>query len=515
MKKNLKYLLILGLGFSTLTSCDLDLFPESSVTYNDGEPMIHSIGDVNKLRNGMHQSFRVAQYGQITMAPEFMCDGFNATLDYGNNYGSIHRLDAGFTASDYEVRDMWALNYFGIKNYNLFIEHIANYEAKAAEKEVVNVATGEAHFYRAAAYLQLVRHFAKLYEPGTARQDKAVPLVLTYNKEDKPAQASVEEVYEQIKADLDIAAEKLAAVKGKVGSTTPTIDVVNALYARYYLDKRDWSNAASYAEKVIASAAGYALSETKEQMEQEYINDNGKEAIMRLPATLTESGSQEPFDGVGNNVVNNLYTRATSSNTYGLHYVPYYIPSKKLVDLYEADDLRFKQWFRNDLKVVINGAIWTGEFYIFTKYHGNPALRNNTIPNARQKVKPFLISEMYLIAAEAYWNDGKNEESKAKLNELQQKRGATETEATPENIKNEWFKETVGEGMRMICLKRWKDGYNGRPCQEGAEDAVINTNDNYCNKVVDHRAKFWTWPIPARELKVNANLEQHAEWLDI
>ena len=88
-------------------------------------------------------------------------------------------------------------------------------------------------------------------------------------------------------------------------------------------------------------------------------------------------------------------------------------------------------------------------------------------------------------------------------------------EATPENIKNEWFKETVGEGMRMICLKRWRDGYKGRPCQEGAEDAVINTNDNYCNKVVDHRAKFWIWPIPARELKVNANLEQHAEWLDI
>ena len=103
---------------------------------------------------------------------------------------------------------------------------------------------GYAHFYRANAYLELVRHFAKAYNPSTASTDEAVPLVLEYNIEAKPARATVQAVYNQIKTDLDIAAAEIATkqISPVLGVTnanykmTPTMDGVNALYARYYLD---------------------------------------------------------------------------------------------------------------------------------------------------------------------------------------------------------------------------------------------------------------------------------------
>ena len=76
------------------------------------------------------------------------------------------------------------------------------------------------------------------------------------------------------------------------------------LYARYYLDTKNNEKAAEYAEKVINSQAEYAVSSTAEAMKAEYINDNGTEAIMQLPASITENGSG----------TNSYYTNA--SNNY-------------------------------------------------------------------------------------------------------------------------------------------------------------------------------------------------------
>jgi len=508
MKKYNKYLLILGLGAFTLTSCNMEELPKTSISYVDGKDMITNIEDLIRLENGLNQSYRVTHYGQISEADEVMCDGFNATVDYGNNFGSIHRTDNSFSSSDYDTRDMWAINYWAIKNYNLFIEHVAKFQgADASEQAYADVADGEAHFYRAASYLQLVRHFGKAYG-ASSTSDLAVPLVLKYDQQEKPARATVAAVYEQIKADLDVAATKLAGVKGEIGAMTPTIDAVNALLARYYIDIKDYANAATVAKKVINSAAGYALATTLEAMDAEYSNDKGTEPIMQLAGSLAESGATEVFDNVENDLVNDIYTMTTNDKTYGKYLRPYFIPSKKLVESYEATDLRFQAWFTNAFTCVLGGADLTGQFYNFVKYLGNPSLTSTGIPNARQLIKPFMIGEMYLIAAEADFRDGKTDAAKTTLNALQAARGASLTEATEETIENEWFKETVGEGLRINCFKRWGKGFDGRAAQDGAEQAV-QSSAAFVGKSMTADDIHWQWPIPAYELKVNENLVQN------
>jgi len=508
MKKYNKYLLILGVGAMTLTSCHMEELPKTSISYVDGKDMITNIEDLVRLENGLNQSYRVTHYGQISEADEVMCDGFNATVDYGNNFGSIHRTDNSFTASDYDTRDMWAINYWAIKNYNLFIQHVANFETEDAdEKAYAEIADGEAHFYRAASYLQLVRHFGKAYG-STSTSDLAVPLVLKYDQLEKPARATVAEVYAQIKSDLDVAAAKLAGVSGEVRAQTPTIDAVNALYARYYIDIKDFTNAAAAAKKVIGSAAGYAFATSIEAMDAEYSNDKGTEPIMQLYASLAESGASDVFSGVGNSLVNDIYTLTTNDKTYGTYIRPYFVPSKKLVDSYEASDLRFKTWFTNAFTCVLGGNNYTGQFYTFIKYLGNPSLTSTGIPNARQCIKPFLLGEMYLIAAEANFRAGQTAEAKTLLNTLQAARGASLTEATEETIESEWFKETVGEGLRMNCFKRWGKGFDGRAAQEGAVDAVQGSSA-FVGKSMTADDIHWQWPIPTYELQVNENLVQN------
>lgn len=72
-------------------------------------------------------------------------------------------------------------------------------------------------------------------------------------------------------------------------------------------------------------------------MEDEYVNDEGKESIMQMYVSLTE------FTGNAFDVL----TLATSNDVYGEVFRPYYLPSRTLVDLYEQTDLRLAAWYDN------------------------------------------------------------------------------------------------------------------------------------------------------------------------
>lgn len=501
MNKISKYIYLLGLGAIVLTSCNMNEAPTYAINVEEGDSLINSKGSLELMENGMLASYRSCQYGEFSQAEEIQCDGFNAATGYGNNYGGIHRSDDSFTADDYYTRDFWAYNYSAIKDYNIFLSSLEMFKpASASLQAEAKVCRGEAYFLRAASYLQLVRHYAKAYNASTAATELGVPVVLKYDQNEKPARKTVKEVYDQIKLDLDAAAADLATVKGSIASQKPTIDAVNALYARYYLDIADYKNAVIAAMNVIKSTAGYRLSSTAEEMTAEYVKDAGTEPIMQLYASLSENGSG----------TNSVYTQAAYHAGAGIVYFkPYFLPSGKLVDAYERTDLRFTNWFSGSYYTYL-GKFTRGKFYSLIKYLGNPELRSGNTPNARQKVKPFMIGEMYLIAAEAYFKDNQADNAKTVLNLLQTARGASATSATMANIQNEWFKETVGEGLRLSCIKRWGEGFTARYGQKGAIDnSAIVAGDNFTGKSISADDFHLVWPIPTYEMKVNSNLKQN------
>ena len=501
MKKSFKYISILAGAAATAFSCNLDLEPFGYVHVEEGEPIIVTFTDLEDFRYGLLADYRSLHGGIYDIIDDVMTDGFNASADFGNNYGGIHRLDDSYNTGDDYITSYWQGHYVAINDYNVLLD--ALYDEKnvpEGAKDYARMTQGEAFFFRADAYLNLARRFGVEYDKSTCNTDLCVPIVLHHDLEGRPARNTVAEVYQQIHDDLDSARVLLKDIPGEIRSAYPTEDAVTALRARYYLDIEDYYHADSCATAVINSSAGYALSKTANEMTAEFRQDSGSEPILQMAGSTSELPSSK-----------GLYTNMSSTPDDGVVFGSLFLPSGKLFSLYSPEDLRRDNWFTNtQYPSRISGTIYKGSFYTFIKYMGNPSLYSGRVPNACQMTKPFTISEMYLIAAEARLLDGNAPKAKSVLNSLQQARKADPTAATLVNIKNEWFKEMAGQGQRFVCLKRWHDGFNGREGQSGAVNSnVLSTGDNYTGKVLEKNSHYWNWPIPASEITVNPNLLQN------
>ena len=494
-----------------IASCDLNLVPSTSIVYEEGKPLFLSKRDIAEFQNGVIATYRGLHYGSSWQTVEVMTECFNASIDFGNNYGFVHRLGSGFLASDDYTTGIWAGHYGAIKNYNIAIEQCDLVEDEALKADA-NVLKGIALFCRASSYLTLARHFSADYEPATAATELAVPLILVYDQLEKPVRATLQEVYDQIIADLD-EAEALLSEAGTINlngtavnlagapkSLAPTVDAVKALKARYYLDVHEYELAAESAMDVIDSEAGYALSSSLEEMNKEFMTDEGNESIIRLYATKTEGA-----------VGCTIYTSVQSTDAEGKFFQPMFIPSQTLVNAYENSDLRKQVWFPVDMyPVKVQGTLYNG-ITMFTKYIGNPTLQQGNNEDGAHFCKPLMIAEMYLIAAEAYAQSGNEGDAAAIIGELRAARKAGEmTGDVMDVIKGEWLRETVGDGQRINCIKRWGDGLPARPAQKAAENIVMNTPaSDYTAREVAADSHTLVWPIPSYEIKISPALIQN------
>ncbi len=514
--KNIICKLTLGvLVFSAVVACDLDVYPRGSITYNPGDPIITNDEDLASFEANIMSCMRSLTYGVYDYASDIQMDYFNAAIDFGNNVGGIHRSDNSFTASCGEVESYWANMYSAIKNYNVFLEGSIDAWQVVTNTALWKKARGEAYFGRAYAYQCLARHFGNAYNSNTADSDLCVPLVLIYDQNARPARNTVKEVYDQVKADLDSAYYYLADIDGTVRSTRPTVDAVKAMYARYYLDTQNWGNAAYYASDLIESGTYTLCTNNTTSFRNEWIYDSGTEPIVQFYASMSEGSGGHSYYYSVNSMAGNTYTQE------------YYMPTKEFYDSFDSGDIRRSEWFGTShpgysnltIKSYHNGQYYNEtpsnpDYWVFSKYKGNPSYISGNYPNSAQARKLVTIAEMYLIAAEAYYNNGETSTAKTYLNALQSARGATSTNATLDYIKKEWYKETCGQGLRLTCLKRWGDGFDGRTPQDGAKNIVM-TGSDYDQKYLVAGAYQFVWPIPSYEMQVNPNLVQNPGYADL
>ena len=119
-----------------------------------------------------------------------------------------------------------------------------------------------------------------------------------------------------------------------------------------------------------------------------------------------------------------------------------------------------------------------------------------------------MISEAYLIKAEALARNGRDNESIDVLNALRKARGASLLPLGAnafEEVKKERTREMIAEGGRLFDLKRWHMGFSRNSVQPAAEDAVLKTpNTIELSKKADD--KMFVWEIPVNDLKTNDKL---------
>lgn len=496
MKKIFLALLMVG---ALVTSCDMDKKPYGSL---DNDTAIQNLNDCLRFRNGLYASMRNLTTGGYINYPEIQMDIFQGVSTNGNRIGEF--ANGNINSATRDIATIWGNMYSVINSANFIInkmdEMLASNEYSDTQLAELARYNGEAKFVRAYCYAWLMDHYCEAYTSATAQAaGKGLPLVTIYNPSGDnsryPGRSTQDDTYSLINGDLTDAYNALVEYE-KIDDTHVAPDAsylssytVLALQARIALQKGENATALSKAEQIINSGV-YALAEI-DDYETMWTKDESTEALFRPFMSSTELGSS-----TGGAFLSSRLNEAD------------YIPTYEMLSMYEEGDIRFDAFF-TVWGLVVNGN--TVQAYVFKKYPGNEALKTTATPNYVNMAKPFRLSEVYLIAAEAAIESNPTLANKY-LNDLRSKRIA-DYEAVAysgpvliQQIRAERLKELIGEGFRMSDLRRWGIGFQRNP--EHPENPAINeiltpNGRNLSYPAGDHR---FVWPIPSAEMETNPQL---------
>ncbi len=497
MKKiYISLLLLVGL----LASCDMDRKPFGAL---EDTTAIQNMNDLGRLRNGMYTSLRAMTAGSWVSYSDIQMDEFHGLINNGNRLGIIS--NGLITASDADLESMFASCYGVIAKANFAIqtcEKFAADKAYANDLLTINRYMGEAKFLRAYAYFYLIDHFCQpISQINPATAHSGVMIVRKYEPSGDistyPSRSTLEESYAFVESDLKDAYETIKAYEAEdANALRPNAEylssyAVEAMQARVALVKGDYTTAKAKADDVINSHI-YSLTSV-EDYGKLWSEDTGTEVIFRPYMSSTEGLISTGAD----------WTNSTSKNTAD------YIPTFATLAMYtEEGDVRFDTFFPTWQLDIEGNKVYA---YVFQKYPGNTSLWTTSQNNYVNMPKPFRLSEMYLIAAEAAAING--ESIDAYMNEFLKNRISGYSEqAFPTSkalsvVKEQRQLEFIGEGFRMSDLRRWNEGFTRYAAHEEnpeLEQYIVKAGAALSYYAGDYR---FTWPIPKSEIDSNPNVK--------
>lgn len=496
------YFLLTVLAGSLLTSCDMDLAPIGSL---DDSNAIESTTDLMKARNGIYENLRSISTGGYLYYTDIQMDQFLGLTINGNQNGIF--ANGGIYSNNGDIQTVWANCYTYIANANYLLGRAEALIARGLEPEDLleaNRYVGETKFARAYYYAYLFDHFCESYTADKAGAPaKGLPIVTVFNPTGDiaayPGRSTMAETFKLIDQDLEDAYTALKNYETEASyAVIPMSPYVNsntvlALQARLALLRQDWTTAAAKANAVINSGV-YTLADT-ESYAAMWALDSSDELIFRPISTKTELG----ISSTGGAYID------------GNPALAYYIPSLgDVLAAYEDGDVRFDAYFKV-ARLNANGMDYAA--YVFNKYPGNTELYTGSSNNLMNMGKPFRLSEIYLILAEASAEAGDATTANSALNTLRANRieGYEEVsysgEVLRQQIREERTKELIGEGFRMSDLRRWNLGFSrdaDYSINPAVEEILVVTGTQVSYTAGDHR---YVWPIPNTEMENNPQLK--------
>ena len=277
---------------------------EKAYSQITNEKFFGSLKDVNAALTGMYRPMQecCGGYGQAGM---FILNGTSDEGTGADFWGTFDRLDYSASSSN-EIQDWWVASYQAIAGANLIIDNQAKIEAvdNTNGKTLAKAAIGEAKFWRALNYFQLVQMYG------------GVPLRLTQVKRADDVNIprnTVEECYTQIIKDFKDAELALLAAPGtaKVSKWS-----ASAFLSKVYITQKDYPGALAKASEVILTGP-YRLAPTFTDV-FDIAKENGPEDIFAIQhIRVDRQGTRiEPLSAWGIiGVEPNLYPKYVSGDT--------------------------------------------------------------------------------------------------------------------------------------------------------------------------------------------------------
>lgn len=416
---------------------------------------------------------KLINYAQLLKSsdsyPNYMTDDVYLPDDGDVNFNDLsvpNRNLYTFQAEVYgdaEKDVLWEDTYNRIYYYNTIIGGVMEVEdATLDEKRSLHA---EALVGRAFEYLMLVNAYANHYDKSTAATDPGVPLMLdnSINKSNLE-RARVQEVYDQIKRDLDTAAVYLPEKQKTAFKASKPVGL--GMLARMYLYMGEYSEALKYAKLSLEENSSLLDLKNYSVIAPDW-------PIMR---TDVPDGADNP---------ENIYIRLApyvfgiSGSVFG---------SDELVALFDHEkDMRFKLYFSdNSMGIFYDNYLWIP---------GNYANMAMSVP------------EIILIAAECEARIGSKDQAMAYLDQLLEKRiidyesrrVATNEEALDVVLKERRKEMCMLGCTRVIDLKRLN--------REPRYAKTITHMANGEAYTLEPNSPRYIFPIPKKVLSFNPGME--------
>ncbi len=485
--------LFLGLSVATLsfTSCDLNMYPDSTVETNS--PEAYTLEYCEGLRGYIYGDLKALLSGAYNMNTDLYTDIVSVSIGSGN--AGMNLFNWQMYSTNTEADGYWSGYFATVAQINYSLQHMqkAIDEYKITEVEAVRSLMGELYFFRAFVLYRASLLFCEDYDPARAAEQMGLPYPTKWDPDAKLGRISMEEFYGKIKTDIT-EAELAVTREGAANSIWLTKDAITAFKAQLALHMHEYDKASQYAQSLYAAYPLIRKESAREDLEKMWYEDNSTETILQLDLTRATLGTVNSY----------LDYLSASWNAASGEYdcAPIYIPERWLVSLYTDEDAR-KGVYINEMNVTISGFEARG--YLITKFMGNKTLQTTTtVLNYRNMPKMFRVAEMYLIDAEAQYrlNGGGLEP----LNALRESRGLAAINESGDllfsAIKDERAREMIAEGGRLYDLKRWGDGFT-RSTQTSLA-SVIDQSGSYLQTMTKSpEDPRFIWPIPLGETSQN------------
>lgn len=491
--------------------------------YRTEEQFQHALNGVYAILN------EGALYG------DSMLGRLGLSSDLGYEYYKKDENTVGYyqaSTSDIKISNYWRVLYSGINRANMILKHIDSAPDdvfSAGERARIK---GETLFFRAYFYYMLVKRF------------NDVPLVLKpiddINGDDKfVRQSPAADVYRQCLADLYEAEELVLPVSQVTEGWQVSSSAVQGIIARVALNMAGnpvgetsmYQVAAEYAKKVMDSNA-HSLNPSFQQIFINYCQNiyDIKESILEVNFWGDNTGIYQTAGGVGR--INGIAASEDSPIGYSMGVLrcnPY------LWYLYDAADLR-RDWTMSPFRYNEDGSkkMDDAENPIVSRKYEAKFRREYEVSASKSTTSteinfPILrYSDVLLMYAEAYacQNSSADQELAYEcLNQVRRRGHGVAADVPSEydytgddngllsEIQDERARELAYEMLRKDDLTRWGIFYSnmkiaGTYIDGNSSSYQKAANDAYASV----RQRDELWPIPAREISVNANLKQNPGW---
>lgn len=348
-----------------------------------------------------------------------------------------------------QLRNVWEWMYAGVYRTNYIFE----FKDKLEFDGKANV-LGQNAFLRAYYYFELVKFFGDVPMPIDERVD--------FGTASSYPRVPASEVYAQIEADLQYAADNLPLSQDQVGRVTKGAALALLGKAQVYQGK--FQEAAATLEQAINLGTHGLYPDYSSLFLVQA--ENSIENVFSVQYSDQEGAGFGCFQcSEGNIAVGFNGIRAYSGPLYSDGY-SFNLPTQELVDEFESGDLRYEPTIldiekfaaENDGVTYVEGYNHTGYYnHKYIPRQGEQQLGDSRL-TSNKNYRAIRYSDVLLLAAEANAQVGNDAKAQGYLNQVRDRAGlaaVTSSGATLlEDIYHERRVELAGEGHRFFDLVR-------------------------------------------------------------